>query len=156
MASAGVRKAILLAHPQLLGLSAASIWQRMLYFCSKYKSQERDQFRRVDGIWSWVYSRETKLWTKALEHGIPLVPEATMRSRAAELQPMLRWQDFQLKQAVKNCPGLLTCPSATMAQNVLKLRERHQRYTEHGIESGHFAMEADCSFSVRELLHITD
>ena len=39
MTSAGVRKTILLAHPQLFGLAAAAIEQRMLYYCSKYGSE---------------------------------------------------------------------------------------------------------------------
>ena len=119
--SAGMRRTILLAPPQLFGMSAASILQRMSYFCSKYGFQEKRAYDDKCYPHGVPLSREAKLRTKALEHGNPLVPEATMQSRASELQRMLGWQNFELKQAVSDCPALLTCPTATMAQNILKV-----------------------------------
>ena len=154
--SAGMRRTILLAPPQLFGMSAASILQRMSYFCSNYGFQEK---RAYDDKWyshGVPLSREARLRTKALEHGIPLVPEAAMQSRASELQRMLGWQDSELKEAVRNCPALLTYSSAAMAQNIVKLRERHQSRTKLGLTKGCFEVKADSMFSIRELLSITD
>ncbi len=159
MTSAGVRKTILLAHPQLFGMSAAPIEQRMLYCCRKYGSQEKWMVHNDNGVWyshGASFSRETKMRTEALEHGIPLAPEATMQSTASELQRMLGWQNFELKQAVRDCPALLTCPTATVAQNFLKLRERHESWVKYGFSDGKFEVKADCSYSVEELLGITD
>ncbi len=79
-----------------------------------------------------------------------------MQSRASELQRMLGWQNFELKQAVRDCPALLTCPTATMAQNILKLRERHESWAKLGLSEGNFEVKADRSYSVKELLIITD
>jgi len=43
-----------------------------------------------------------------------------------------------------------------MAQNILKLRERHESWAKLGLSEGNFEVKADRSYSVKELLIITD
>ncbi|DBA88346.1 TPA: hypothetical protein ACH3X2_004848 [Trebouxia sp. C0005] len=99
MTSESFRQVIMAAHPRLFHHSAATLHQRVTFFCQ-------------------MYATATHVVKAALTSGTFTITEAVMQARAAKLQEQLGWDSKQLKQKLSAQPHILRCGPSTIARNL--------------------------------------
>ncbi len=99
MASDSFREFILAANGGLFYMNSATLHQRVTFFCQ-------------------MYATGTHVTRTAFTSGVFATSEATMQSRAAQLQEQLGWDSEQLKQKLSAQPNILNSEPSTFARNV--------------------------------------